>query len=46
LTSEIIPRIIEGMDLINPERFSIKGVEPQSKAYEKAKYQDHDLFLF
>jgi len=46
LTSKIISRIIEGMDFVHPERFSVEGVESEGKAYEKAKNDDKNFFSF
>ena len=46
LTSKIISRIIEGMDFVHPERFSVEGVESEGKAYEKAKSDDKNFFSF
>jgi len=46
LASEIIPRIIEGVDFIDPERFLIKGVKSEYKTYEKAKHDDKNFFSF
>jgi len=40
LALEIIPRIIVGMDFINPEGFLIESIKPQSKAYEETKKKD------
>jgi len=34
LAFEIVPRIIECMDFIDPEGFLIEGVKPQGKADE------------
>jgi len=44
LVFKAISRIIKGMDLINPERFLVKGVESQGKADEKAKNDDKNFF--
>jgi hypothetical protein len=46
LPSEVISGVIEGMDFVYPEGFSIKGVESQSKAYEKAKNDDKNFISF
>ena len=46
LAFEIVSGVVEGMDFVYPERLSIKGVEPQSKAYEEAKNKDKNFFLF
>jgi hypothetical protein len=46
LAFKIVSGVIEGMDFVHPEGLPVEGVKPQSKAYEEAKYQDHDLFLF
>lgn len=46
LISEIIPRIIERMDFIYPERFLIKSVKPEGKTYEKTKHDDNNFFSF
>jgi len=46
LASEIIPRIIEGVDFIDPERFLIKGVKSEYKTYEKAKNDGNNFFSF
>jgi hypothetical protein len=34
------------MDLINPERFLIKGVKSQCKTYEQTKNEDKDFLFF
>jgi hypothetical protein len=44
LTPDIVPGIIEGVDFIYPEGFSVKGVKPQGKAYEKTKNDDKNFF--
>jgi hypothetical protein len=44
LTSKIISRIIEGVDFVHPERFSIKGVESEGKPCEKAQNDDNNFF--
>lgn len=46
LTSETIPRIIERMDFIYPERFLIKAVKPERKAYQKTKNDNNNFFSF
>jgi hypothetical protein len=46
LAFKTVPRIIERMDFIYPEGFSIKGIEPQSKADEKAEKEDKNFFSF
>jgi hypothetical protein len=46
LPSEIVSGVVEGMDFVYPERLLIKGVKPQSKAYEKAKDKDKNFFSF
>jgi len=40
LPSQTISRIIEGMDLINPKRFSIETIESQGKSQEETKGED------
>ena len=34
------------MNLVSPERFLIKGVKPQGKAYEETENKDQNFFLF
>jgi hypothetical protein len=46
LAFKIISRIIERMDFIYPERFLIKSVKPEGKAYEKAKDDDNNFLSF
>ena len=46
LTSQIVPRFIERMNFIDPEGFSVEGVESQCKPDEKAEKKDQDFFLF
>jgi hypothetical protein len=46
LPTEIVSGVIEGVDFVHPERFLIKGVKPQSKAYEETKNKDGNFFLF
>ncbi len=36
LALKIIPGIIEGVNLIHPEGFVVKGVESQAEAYDDA----------
>jgi hypothetical protein len=40
LPSQPISRIIEGMDLINPKRFSVEAIESQCKSQEETKGED------
>jgi len=42
----IIPRIIEGVDFIHPERFLIKGVKPEGEAKKKTKHNYNNFFSF
>ena len=44
LALKVISRVIKCMNLIEPERFLIEGVEPQGKADENAKDKKKDLF--
>ena len=46
LPSQIIPRLIESMNFIDPEGFSVEGVESEGEADEETKNQNEDLFLF
>jgi len=46
LTSKIISRIVEGMDFVHPERFSVEGAESKGKTYEKAKNDGNNFFSF
>jgi hypothetical protein len=38
-----VPRVIERMNLIDPQGFAVKGVEPQAEAYEEASNKDQYL---
>jgi hypothetical protein len=40
-----LPRIIEGMNFVNPEGFLIKIVESQGESNDETKYKD-EPFLF
>jgi len=46
LAFKTVPRIIESINFIYPERFSIKGVKPQGEADKEAENENEDLFLF
>jgi hypothetical protein len=46
LSLKTISGIVEGVDFIHPEGFSIKSIESQGKPYDEAENKDHDLFLF
>ena len=46
LGSKIIPRVIEGMDFINPERLVIKGIEPQGEPDHQTKNKYENVFSF
>src|SRR4030042_6720504 len=46
LPAQTHSRIVECVDLVNPEGFAIKGIESQGKAYQKAKTKnEHSLLL-
>ena len=45
LTFEIIPRVLIGVDFIEPERFLVKGIEPQRETDQQAGNDDKNLFL-
>jgi hypothetical protein len=44
LGSEIIPGVIEGMDLIHPEGFLVEGIESEGKSDEKAEHDQKNFF--
>jgi hypothetical protein len=44
LTPETISRVVECMDFVYPEGFSIKGIKSEGKAYQKAKNDDKNFF--
>lgn len=46
LTSQIVPRFIERMNFIDPERFSVECVESEGEADEETKNQNNNFFLF
>jgi hypothetical protein len=46
LTSQIVPRFIERMNFIDPEGFSVEGVESEGEADEETKNQNNNFFLF
>jgi hypothetical protein len=46
LIPKTIPRILEGINFVNPERFLIKGVISQSKTDEKAEEENKYFFSF
>jgi hypothetical protein len=45
LAFEVVSGVIEGMDFVHPERFLIKSVESQGKAYQETQKKDQNLFL-
>jgi hypothetical protein len=45
LPTEIVSGVIEGVDLVHPERFLIEGVEPQGEAQENAEKKGNNFFL-
>ena len=45
LAFEIIPGVIEGMDLIHPEGLLIENVEAENKACNETENKNDDLFL-
>ena len=46
LATEVILRVIKCMNFVRPERFLVKGVEPQSKTNEETEKNDKPLFSF
>jgi hypothetical protein len=45
LPGQALSRVIKGVDLINPKRFLIKPIDPESKAYNETKNEDNDVLL-
>ena len=46
LALKIISRIVERMDLINPQRFLIKSVKSQDKSHNHTKNEDRNFLSF
>lgn len=44
LVLDVISRIIEGMDFVNPDGFLIEGVESQGKPYNETQNKGKDFF--
>jgi hypothetical protein len=44
LLFEIVFRIVESMDFVNPERLLVEGVDSKGKPYEKAQNDDKNFF--
>lgn len=45
LAPEVVPRVIQGMNFVHPERFLVKVVEPQSNTEEETDKNDKPFLL-